>query len=242
MAAVLLALVHVAALLPTGATVVETTILSSGVSADRMLVIWVVGIRRECPPGWRDGWGCWDNTRGCHYQGPTRVSLVDTKGSRIINTLSIASSWTGEDAFQLPYEVRAGGPYRSGGRFGRPRLLELKDYNGDGVAAEFALYQTITCSDLLSSLIGYSQKQDRVIQYPIQVTFETYDHQVPSSTTNWAELLFATAPVAPGRWRFAEDHPGSYTNLAAHIHFENEVWYRPATEAFEMTSVESERE
>jgi hypothetical protein len=43
-------------------------------------------------------------------------------------------------------------------RFGKPKIMLLKDYNGDGEALEFALFDAWTCSDLVTTLIGYSRR------------------------------------------------------------------------------------
>jgi len=244
MLALLLALVNVAGILPKGATVVETKLLPKAIKTDRMLVLWVLAPRKHCQSDWRDLWTtmCLDSTRGCYYEAVTRVSLLDTREGVLINTLSIADPDTGKDSFDVPYQVGHGGPYRIRERFGRPTLLALRDYNGDGVAAEFALFDALTCSDLLTTLIGYVSEKDQVIQYPIHATFEAFDHQVRVLTTSWSENLFATNPLEPGHWRFSGDNPDSYSNPAGHIHLETEVWYRPGTQTFEELTVKTERD
>ena len=57
---------------------------------------------------------------------------------------------------------RVEGPVREGVE-ARPTILWLKDYNGDGKAFEFALFEAEACMGLQTTLIGYSEKQDRVI-------------------------------------------------------------------------------
>jgi hypothetical protein len=105
----LLLAMTLARLLPERATVVEARTLPRDIHPDRMLVLWVADGRKACPPGWREVWACWDYTSGCSYQGPARVSLVDTNAGRLINTLELSEPW-GEDRFGVPYEVRGGGP------------------------------------------------------------------------------------------------------------------------------------
>jgi len=106
-------------------------------------------------------------------RGPTRLSLVDTRAGRIVHTLKIADGDV--DSFDVPYTLGSGGPYRVSGRFGRPSILRLADYTGDGVAAELALFDALSCSTLLTTLIGYNGHDDRLVQFPIHTRFESYD-------------------------------------------------------------------
>ena len=52
---------------------------------------------------------------------------------------------------------------------GKPTIMWLKDYNGDGTAWEFALFNAEACMGLATTLIGYSERQDKVIQYQTQL-------------------------------------------------------------------------
>jgi hypothetical protein len=98
-------------------------------------------------------------------------------------------------------------------------LLWLRDYDGDGQAAEFALFDAVTCSLLFTTLIGYSQQLDRVIQYEIRGSWRSPGGKWERSASSWAIGLFATPPRRPGYWRYAWDAPGAN-------HSEYEVWYR----------------
>lgn len=147
-------------LLPGGAVVVETKGLPPSLRADRVLVLWVLAPRRECPAGWQETWTptCPESTRGCFMRGPTRLSLVDTRAGRIVQTLRITDD--DADSFDVPYRLGRGGPYRVNGRFGRPSILRLADYTGDGVAGELALFDALSCSTLLTTLVGYNGHDD----------------------------------------------------------------------------------
>ena len=79
-----------------------------------------------------------------------------------------------EDSFDIPYHIQKGFYYHvegvPKGKEGKPTIMWLKDYNGDGHAWEFALFDAIACMGLPTTLIGYSEAQDRVIQYPVDLT------------------------------------------------------------------------
>ena len=58
-----------------------------------------------------------------------------------------------------------------------------------------------------TALIGYSEKQDRVIQYPVFLTSEE-DGKKATDKLLWADYLFSKKPVAPGHWRYEIDYSG----------------------------------
>ena len=229
-------------LLPGDAVVVEARALPRSLRPDRAIVLWSLAPEQHCPEGWRETWTtrCPDSTRGCFYRGPARVSLIDTRAGRVLDTVALDDVLDGTDVLDLPYALGRGGPYRVDRGWGRPRLIDLQDYNGDGAAAEFALFDALTCSALSTTLIGYSPADDRVVRYAIDVTFESYDKQVRTYATTWSLFLFAARPVSPGHWRYTADLPGSYTEAGTSIHLETEVWYRPATQTFEERTTETE--
>jgi len=64
-----------------------------------------------------------------------------------------------EDSLDIPYLIRrdryrVDAPGRGGE--GKPTIINLSDYNGDGRALEFALFDAESCSDVAVQLIGYS--------------------------------------------------------------------------------------
>jgi hypothetical protein len=103
----------------------------------------------------------------------------------------------------------------------------LKDYNGDGKALEFALFDALACMGLDTTLIGYSEKQDRVIQYPVSLeVIEGSKHS--NRVTMWADYLFNTKPRRPGYWKYEIDYRGRAGSLDKW-----EVQYNAAKERFE---------
>src|SRR2546423_1003466 len=138
-AVLLAASLQLASLFPAEARIIETRL----VRKDRLIVLWMKAPTREpspCPS--LEDWGesCPDKTRGCYFHGPTRVSLVDSSVPRVINTITIDDPYDGADVFDIPFKVLTPGPYRFDRRTRRPTILSIRDYNGDGKALEFALF------------------------------------------------------------------------------------------------------
>lgn len=198
-----------------------------------MLVIWMLSPRKNSTNYPRDEiYSCPEHTRGSHYSGPTRVSLIDSATHKIINTIKIETGGSDEDSFDVPYAIRNGYYYRVPARVKRgvetkPNLIWLRDYNGDGKALEFALFDAVACMGLETTLIGYSEKQDRVIQYPVSLeVIEGTKHSTRSSP--WADYLFSRKPLRPGFWKYEIDYRGRGGSLDKW-----EVRYNPAKELFE---------
>jgi hypothetical protein len=224
--------------LPKGAVVVETASLATARHSHRMLVLWMQSPKKN-PTGYSadDIYTCPDSTRGSYYSGPTRVSLVNTQTGAIINTIKIGDlDAEGGDSFDLPYAIRKGNYYRVVARVAphveaKPNLIWLKDYNGDGRPLEFALFEAEACMGLQTTLIGYSEKQDRVINYPIVLdAMEEGKHKQQVST--WADYLFHQKPQRPGYWKYEIDYRGRGGSLDKW-----EVQYNAAKEHFEGTLV-----
>lgn len=197
--------------LPPGAAVVETRAVRGGAGrGGRTLILWMLRPTRHPRAAPEETYTCPEETRGSHYSGPTRVSLADARTGRILNTLEIRGAHDGEDAFDIPFRIRAGGYYYvpggRPGREGRPAIMRLKDYNGDGRALEFALYDAWACMGLETTLVGYSERQDRVIQYPVHLTITGGSQK--SSVSPWADYLFSRRPVRPGHWKYQIDYRG----------------------------------
>jgi hypothetical protein len=158
---------------------------------------------------------CPEETRGHYYSGPARVSLVDTRTRRVINTIKIIEEYMetdagAEDSFDIPYKIHPG-YYRvagvRGGREGVPVIMWLRDYNGDGRALEFALFDAQACMGLATTLIGYSESKDRVIQYPVEL--EVIEGVKRSrGTTYWPDYLFSREPLLRGFWKYNVDYRG----------------------------------
>ncbi len=216
--------------LPAGAVVVETRNLPALKHGGRALVLWMLNPKKN-PTDYApdEPYPCPDQSRGSFYSGPTRVSLVNSATNSIINTVIVKED---EDSFDVPYAIRKGYYYRVGaltrnGVEAKPTIMWLKDYNGDGNALEFALFDAPACMGLDTTLIGYSEKQDRVIQYPVSLeVIEGSKHS--NRVTMWADYLFNTKPRRPGYWKYEIDYRGRAGSLDKW-----EVRYNAAKERFE---------
>lgn len=217
--------------LPDGAVVVEKRAIKSRGRGGRTLVLWMHRPTRHPRATPEEIYTCPEETRGSHYSGPTRVSLVDARTGRVINTVELKEAHDGTDSLDLPYRIHAGYYHVPGvrrGREGRPRIMHLKDYNGDGRALEFALYDAYACMGLETALVGYSEKRDRVVQYPIRLTIKGGGQE--SSVSAWADYLFSRRPVRPGRWKYRIDYRGRGGSLDIY-----DVRYDARNERFEGT-------
>jgi hypothetical protein len=215
--------------LPDGALVIET----QSVAPNRALILWMLNPTkhpRETPD---EPYTCPEYTRGSYYSGATRVSLVDTQTHRVINTVKILQEYDERaDQFDLPYNIRSDFYYHVEGvpkeSEGRPTIMWLKDYNGDGKALEFALFDAQACMGLATTLIGYSERQDKVIQYQTHLSLKDSKGKRSSKTEYWVDYLFSEKPMSPGSWRYEIDYRGRGGQLAQY-----EVHYDKQSERFE---------
>lgn len=202
--------------LPSDAVTLETQVIPMSAHTDRMLTLWMQNPQKHARG--EDEYTCPERTRGNCYSGPTRVSLVRTSTGEIINTVrvtikSVIQSGNSkeereDDSFDIPYLIErilyhVDTPGERGE--GKPKIMKLRDYNADGRALEFALFNAETCSDVRVQLIGYSIPRDRVIQYP----FRSDDEPADGKPWFWADNLFAHKPVAKGHWHYTMPFPGS---------------------------------
>ncbi|MFL6257784.1 MAG: hypothetical protein ACJ74T_22485 [Pyrinomonadaceae bacterium] len=223
--------------LPAGARVIEERPLELQDGKARALVLWMVRPKKVPFEGGDDDiYTCPDETRGSYYSGPARVSLVDTAARRVVNTVRVTQEDEGgADEFDLPYSIRRGSRYYHvegvpEGKAGRPEIMYLRDYNGDGEALEFALYDAEACMGLATTLFGYSLKQDRVIQYPLRIEESDGDSKKSVRMRYWMDYLFSKEPVEPGHWKYEIDYRGRGGTLDKH-----EIRYNPKLERFEGT-------
>lgn len=211
--------------LPSGAVIIEEQPLVSKKHPDRALILWMVNPTKNPSDAQEDPeapYMCPDETRGSYYSGPTRVSLVNTATRTVINTIEIMDGhfdWVEglegkADSFAIPYAIRKGYYYHVEGEGDEPqgvemkaRVMWLKDYNGDGKALEFALFDSTYCMGVLTTLIGYSERQDRVIQYQISLDVEG-DEGHETKLLSWCDYLFSEKPASPGHWKYEIDYRG----------------------------------
>jgi hypothetical protein len=195
--------------IPKNATILETQALNP----KRKLVLWMLDPKKNPNLEAKDDiYTCPDQTRGSYYSGDLRLTLVDRHTNKPIDTLKIKGDdeyveHDNDGTIDIPYLIRGGFYYKvpnpSSKTERKPQIMALKDYNGDGRAHEFVLFNAEACMGLGTTLIGYSEKQDRVIQYPIRLRSSK-----GTRTQFWADYLFSKKPVRPGYWRYDVDYRG----------------------------------
>jgi hypothetical protein len=218
--------------LPPDSFVIETQALKSAARPDRALLLWMVHPQRN-PRVAGEPYTCPEYTRGTYYRGPTRVSLVNTRTRRVINTIRVASeNGADNDSFDIPYLIERHYyrvPVLKNRSEGKPVVMWLRDYNGDGREHEFALFDAEACMGLGTTLIGYSEAQDKVIQYPAEIEVIS-DAERTTRTMYWVDYLFSRKPVGAGSWKYQIDYTGRGGPLATY-----EVRYNASKERFEGT-------
>jgi hypothetical protein len=229
--------------LPAGARVLEVQAVPAQAGrAGRLLILWMLKPSKNPLPYGPEEYTCPDETRGSYYDRPTRVSLFDTEARKLINTIVVRDEHiTEKDFLHLPYRIRAGGYYHvagvAAGQEGKPTLIWLRDYNGDGRALEFALFDALACMGLETTLIGYSRAQDKVIQYPIRLTVTDVAGERSTRQSLWADYLFSKTPETPGHWKYEIDYRGRGGTLDQY-----EIRYNPQAERFEGTLLSTDEE
>jgi hypothetical protein len=227
--------------LPRTARVIEVLALPADAYPDRSIVLWMespkasdcYAIDPDDPDPEPFARSAPAVTRGCHFSGPTRISLVDTLERRIVNTIHIESPLDGEDTFDIPFllDREDMGPYFLPGeeRFGKPELLRLRDLNGDGEALEVAFFDAESSSLMETTIIGYSPHRDQLVNYVIRLRDETGE----TSESTWTQGLADVEPERPGYWKYSAVHPPGFEQ-------DFEIRYRRDLEIFEGTVAEHE--
>lgn len=216
--------------LPENAKVIETRTLTSKAHPDRKLVLWMLNPKRNPREPAGEVYTCPEYTRGHYYSGAIRVSLVDLKTSKIINTTKVKDQSGEEGVFDMPYKIARGYYYqvvKSNAKEAKPIILALKDFNGDGKAHEFVLYDAAGCMGLQTALIGYSERQDKVIQY--QTVLTTRDKTTSKTETLWwVDYFFSKQATKNGVWKYEVDYRGRNGTLDQY-----EIRYNAKQERFE---------
>jgi hypothetical protein len=177
------------------------------VTANRKLILWMQNPKKHPRETADEIYTCPEETRGSYYSGIARVSLIDIETDKFINSVTIQGSFNTENNFlDLPYWIHRGYyevPTIDKNGEGKPILMNLKDYNNDGKPYEFALFDAVACMGLPTTLIGYSEKQDKVIQYQTEL-------KTDKETTKeyWVDYLFGRKPDKQGVYKYEVDYRG----------------------------------
>jgi hypothetical protein len=106
---------------------------------------------------------------------------------------------------------------------GLPKILNLRDLTGEGVAGQFVLFEYEACAISLTTVFGFSPKSDRAVQYGV----ETLNESGKPEVVPWVEQVFGEKPIGPGHWDFTWE-PGHGADGAVH----EEVSFDPAKQVF----------
>jgi hypothetical protein len=145
-----------------------------------------------------------DFVLGDYWLGSANLSLVDSRGPKLINTVNIEPYFrtSDQDEFRIPFRVSNyyyHVPHPNSNNEGIPQILFLRDFTGEGVAAQFVLFDYFHSGDgNPTSVYGYSPKLDRAVAYQVERT--EGNHR--SDLVSWVPQVFATEPTRPGHWKF----------------------------------------
>jgi hypothetical protein len=189
-------------LLPPDAKIIETAALRGNAGKSRSLVLWMRHPERAMRQGML---GCDDFVYGDRWYGPTRLSLVDPAKLKLVNTVEIRGLNEGADdkehGFPLPFFVSNYFYYvhlANANNEGTPKILYLHDLTGEGAQGQFVLFEYYVCGTSLTTVLGYSPKSDRAVQYRLEISEQHKNRQVVS----WVPHIFSEKPSHPGYWDF----------------------------------------
>ena len=224
-------------MLPAEAVVIERATIPQSIHQNRELVLWMLSPQRHDRGELSESnvYTCPDETLGSYYSGPTRISLVDTSSEKLINTVTLHHAFEKDDSFDIPYRILADYYYlvpgQEHGTEGKPALRALRDVNGDGLALETVFYEAEACMGLPTTLIGYSPKRDKVIQYEVEL--RTSEEKTVNGrgimrtgkatreTSTWVDYLFARRPNPRGHWSYQIDYTGRGGTLDSYdVHYD----------------------
>lgn len=236
--------------LPEHGRVAGTASIST-VHGKRLLVLWVANATERRPEAAEkdDALTCPELAMGRHYlQGRTRLSLVNDSRTGFRDSVSLETNpeepdlniplttaqtlfddaerrnWCSCDSSSAPplaIDQPLPGVPKS-----KNKVMRMRDINGDGWANEFALYATESCSDIFTTIAGYSERQDKVIWYTFHLQVTDNGRQVGTQDSHWIPVGFLNVNPDHGIRRFK----WSYTGDPHEYHYE--VGYDAAREQF----------
>ena len=209
------------------ARVIETAVLNTGTERTRALVLWMRDPERVIRQG---EWDCPGSVYGDYWRGPAWLSLVDITEERVINTIEIHGYVEAGDtkipSVAIPIRVSNDFYYvprvEGAANEGKPKILNLRDLTGEGVAGQFALFDYEACGLVWTTALGYSPRTDAAVQYRVAVT-----HGGHTEVGWWAEQIFGMKPTRPGHWNRTW-YPGHGADFQIH----DEVTFDPIKQVF----------
>ena len=210
--------------IPRTATNIETRTLATEGFPQRAVILWMLNPTKH--PYWggrEEPYTCPDMSRGSHFSGPTRVSLLDTASKRVINTTEIEDI-DGNDSFDVPYQIRPEQLYHTEKAAltaeVKPTIIWLRDFTGEGRRLQFKLADALACMPVVTTLVGYVPERDEVIHYAVRLS-TTYRGKTSTQTSHWIDYMFIRAAIEPGHWKYQVDYTGrGGTNDVTDISFD----------------------
>jgi hypothetical protein len=202
-------------LIPRKARVIEMAELHGGKADGRALLLWMLHPKRVMRQG---NPGCSDWVYGDHWCGPVRLSLIDLRNKKVVNTVEIRGLNEGGDepehGFPIPFRVSDEFyhvPEIDKNKEGAPRILNLRDLTGEGVVGQFVLFEYLVCGVSYTTVLGYSSRTDAAVQFRVEVSAPGEK----TETVSWVPHLFQEAPARPGYWNFTWE-PGHGADCEIH--------------------------
>ena len=210
-------------LLPPDAKIIETATVNAGNGDSRTLALWMLRPKKVVR---QEFMGCSDDVYGDHWIGPTRLSVVDLAKKTVLNTVEIRSADNAHDDFSIPFLVSKyfyHVPRPNNKNEGTPKILDLADLTGEGVAGQFVLFDYEACGIAMTSVFGYSPHTDKAVQYRVELSQDGDKRQ----SLSWISHTFGEKSIRPGSWRFTWE-PGH----GADAWINEEVTFDSATQVF----------
>lgn len=175
--------------------------------------------------------------------GRVSFALLDPNSKSVLDTCPEISY---ESPFEprchtLPFSIRAGRSYRSDGSndgAGRVRILTFSDFNRDGIAAEFPIFEYVACGFNVAAIIGYDQRRDQILPFVFNFSATEKDFfgqrdgrdTTFSVSHNWMPNLPFAALLKKDTFRY--HFYGGHGMETGEVF---KIWFNPATGEFDGT-------
>lgn len=184
-------------ILPVGSKVLEIKDIGDLAGKPRLLVLWMSAPAEKHVAEPDAYWSCPQSVYGDYWLGAAKLSVINPVTGTVISTINIVGSAAGQlvdtkggKLTVIPFQYHSPG----GGKPEKASILNLKDFTGQGRAAQFPLRGYFACGQDDTSLLGYDVEGDQAVQYPVIGN--------GGESNLWVPHVFSTAPLKPGSWDF----------------------------------------
>ena len=144
--------------------------------------------------------------------GAIRFVLLDPQHNTVLDTLpdQVFEEYRPAWCHELPFSICRGYTYRSDGtreREGQARVLTFSDFDHDGLAAEFPLFEYGgSCGFNAAALVGYDARQDalRPISFAFSVAEEDWENRRNGQDSTY-QAVYDWLPNLPLRGLLQQD-------------------------------------